>query len=523
MDRVSQVRHAISLCLLSCAIATAQSPGVVPAAPPQHSKPTVVGEPPPPSVPALPQNQPVANPPAPSGPLPTFPKSTAERLHAALVVDTDPQKYPKLPVSQTGDCSAIKQINIVRLHWGASGSGERLRHSGDYCFVMDNVNRGLYDYSFQSSVPATQQSALDLLTDAIKSASGLGVTSAKPPLPGARACSVSTVEARDAATQLQQALDQMKPGKDASGTVIGNIDYGVTRARFEQSVTPAFRAFETSIGTLIGEMKDDAGDTSCQTSLPEAEALVLDTYLPARAQFKGLDAQIHSPQVVYYERRVQNYFPLVVTADASYAGGMTSAKQSTFSFDPAFSLVTSSVGFMITELPSRGYTSVSAPSSTAPTTATQNVLAVSNSSGVRPTIDALVNVNVPGLNTQNYGLGISSGVVFDVSNGKADTSNFGFFGGISARITDHLYLTPGVHIGQFADFPQGFDHAGQIIPPNTGTPTAVKRYTARFGISISYKFKDLYSPKASAGDAVKVKDESKTGSSTGAQPATGAK
>jgi hypothetical protein len=44
---------------------------------------------------------------------------------------------------------------------------------------------------------------------------------------------------------------------------------------------------------------------------------------------------------------------------------------------------------------------------------------------------------------------------------------------------------------EFADFPQGFTQAGQVIPPNTGTPTATKRYTARFAFAITFKVKDL--------------------------------
>ena len=51
-----------------------------------------------------------------------------------------------------------------------------------------------------------------------------------------------------------------------------------------------------------------------------------------------------------------------------------------------------------------------------------------------------------------------------------------------------MYLTPGFHVGQFADFPAGFTHSGQDIPPSfTGPLTPQTRTTARFAIGITFK------------------------------------
>ena len=49
-----------------------------------------------------------------------------------------------------------------------------------------------------------------------------------------------------------------------------------------------------------------------------------------------------------------------------------------------------------------------------------------------------------------------------------------------------FYLTPGVHIGQFADFPAGF-YPGTVIPSGFGALTPVKRNTAHFAIGITFK------------------------------------
>jgi hypothetical protein len=77
------------------------------------------------------------------------------------------------------------------------------------------------------------------------------------------------------------------------------------------------------------------------------------------------------------------------------------------------------------------------------------------------------------------------------SSGKADTSRFGFFGGPSLRVTPWIFLTPGVHLGEFAGFPQGFNRPGQVIPANTGTPIPTKRFTGKFAFSITFKIRDL--------------------------------
>jgi len=78
-----------------------------------------------------------------------------------------------------------------------------------------------------------------------------------------------------------------------------------------------------------------------------------------------------------------------------------------------------------------------------------------------------------------------------VANGKADTSKFGVFLGGSMHLWQRLFVTTGVHFGEFADFPQGFNRAGDPIPTNAGTPTGVKRWTGRFALSITFKGKDL--------------------------------
>jgi hypothetical protein len=415
---------------------------------------------------------------------------------ATVTSPSDPE-YPPLPTFVTTTCKSDHLIRVT-VDLKGSASQARLGNSGIYCFSLYDINLILYDYTFTGNIPSVQQTPLDLLKDAISTASGLfsgTPTKSTTPEPAAP-CPVSTDDAGTAAARFDQAIAAMDPGKDSSGKVNGGVPYATSKAAFDKSVTPNFRAFETTVGTLIAGMKENAGAPQCSAVFSKAETIV-SSYIDARSQYLALASREIAPQTVELEEHLEDYEPFVLTANESASGAATNFQTETFNFDPLFSLVTSSVGFMVTELPSRSYTSATAPS-TSGTSSTENVLVVNGMKGPRATIDALLNVNVPGFNGRNIGLGVTVGPVFDITNGKANTSNFGLFGGISLRLTDYLYVTPGFHLGQFADFPQGYSAVGQVIPPNTGTPTAVNRYTARFGVSFSFKVKDLYSPKAAS-------------------------
>jgi hypothetical protein len=151
----------------------------------------------------------------------------------------------------------------------------------------------------------------------------------------------------------------------------------------------------------------------------------------------------------------------------------------------------------VTYVPNPSYASVTAPNGT---TATQNELAVNNPTGPTIGLLALVDVYLPNieghkfhipLNGSAWGLAFSAGPSYNVSNGKADTTKFGLFAGPSLHIRNQFFLTPGFNLGQYSAFPQGFTQPGQVIPPNTGTPTGVPRWTTRFAFALTYKIKDF--------------------------------
>src|SRR5882724_2502127 len=430
----------------------------------------------------------------------TAPPHTKERLAAAKAVIADPSGYPQIArVDETCPLPGKKRYD-VNLDWkSGSISPSSVSHPGDYCFALANANTIIYTYQFTLNVIAPSDNPFDLLKAAITAVSdfGTGAEKAKQ-ASGASTCNINLDDVKKSAAALQDALNQLDPGKDSGGKAT-SVALDTTLLKWS-GVPDKYKAFEGDIRGLIAALnkldsdgKDSSG-TNCaavEPSLPYAEAAILEGYVAARERYVRLLSLVNSQHVVRYTAELDDINGYDVVVKEFKDAQQTTSDPKTFHLDPGRAVLSASAGFLLTELQARSYSSRTSPDPTAPTTKTQNVLAVDYGSGVRPALTALLNYNFPGLILwRQCGLSISAGPVFDISNGKADTSRFGFFGGASLRLSKWVYLTPGVHVGEFADFPQGFTQAGQVIPPNTGTPTATKRYTARFAFAITFKVKD---------------------------------
>lgn len=143
---------------------------------------------------------------------------------------------------------------------------------------------------------------------------------------------------------------------------------------------------------------------------------------------------------------------------------------------------TLSLGPIFSQLQSRQYISAAIPNSTG--TGTSNVLAVQNGSSYRAAGAALVNFALPRLSKGGFALFATTGPT--IKSAADNTSSFGWFAGASIGLHKLLYVTPGFHYGEFADFPRGYAE-GTPIPPGVATPTPLKRYTWRFGFGISFR------------------------------------
>jgi hypothetical protein len=145
---------------------------------------------------------------------------------------------------------------------------------------------------------------------------------------------------------------------------------------------------------------------------------------------------------------------------------------------------TLSIGPLVTTLPYRTYNAVKEPVATGSTT--QTVLSVSGNSNVNVLGAALLNLNLPNPTSWDWtGLALTAGPVYAFSSAPS-VSKLGLFTGVSIQLYKSFFITPGVHIGEFADYPAGFV-PGSVIPPDFGTLTPVTRNTIKFAIGITYK------------------------------------
>ncbi len=150
--------------------------------------------------------------------------------------------------------------------------------------------------------------------------------------------------------------------------------------------------------------------------------------------------------------------------------------------------LTLSAGALFSKIQNRSYTSRSVPNTVG--TGTTNVLAVDGLSRFSPTAVALLNYELPFADWERFGFALSTGPVFRLGS-KSDTSSFGYFAGVSVHLFHRFYITPGFHLGQFADFPAGFSQPNQLVPAGLATVAATTRWTWRFGFGLSYKAKDF--------------------------------
>jgi hypothetical protein len=475
------------------------APGPPPSPAPAQTPPvTVPSTPLPPNVNPPPAGgQPGSTPVTGSGS--QVPSNSEARFNQAkqTVIRTD-----NFTVVQPNDpgCATVahRRLHRVDLDWQTGGStASRLSSSGIYCFALP-VN-AMYDRSLSGTITEPTGNPFDLINDAIKTltslSTGAAAASAKAPTPRpeekgnppAGTCAVSLADVSDKSAVLTSKLDAMAPPKDSSGKYL-YVPASQTRAAWVDA-TSSFNAFEESVQALQRSLPNQWNQpASCDDIFAQAESIIIDKFKTVRDQYIALRGRLSQPDVLYYELDLDGTEKVDLNTTISYAGQSIGSQK--FHLEPSFGILSSSAGFLLTQLPARSYSSATAPDPSDPTK-TQNVLRVDYGMGIRPALVVLLTGNAPQLNRHNWGLGVSGGPVFDVSNGKADTSHFGFFGGLSLRVTPWIYLTPGVHVGEFADFPAGFTHAGQVIPANTGTPTPTKRYTARFAFSITFKLKDL--------------------------------
>jgi hypothetical protein len=467
--------------------------------------------------------------PAPAPPAKTPPPYSDERLAQARGVgrlgNVTPYQWTcDSPVPPKDPLKPHNPLPTFEFYWKTGTSlPSDINKSAIYCIELrPEFNDILFNPEFTLTALPSQGTAFDLLKDAVNALTNLpfgGSTDTKSTKEARPTCPADLpahiTSAVNAGAALQDALTQIDPGKDSNGKTI-YVERSITIGRWP-NIQHAYGTFEDAVATLVADLQSQhAGDCDKERVLARAIAVAVDSFGPAKKAYTAL--LVHASETdatVRFTTPLESTSNYDATVKPTYGGGDTNAVTKTVRFSAGHQLLTASAGILITELPARSYSSKTAPAGTNNST-TQNVLGIDYGRGPRPALAALLNFHPPvsWLDRKQFGIGLSGGPVFDVSNGKADTSRFGFFGGVSLRLGEYVYLTPGVHVGEFADFPQGFTAPGQIIPPNFGTPAGVKRYTARFAFGVTIKLRSILEAPTKA-PADTAASGAKTGSAGG--------
>ncbi len=438
----------------------------------------------------------------------------ANRFGETILVTASPGDpgYPKLP-PVTPRCSADdKSLRHLDFDWEPSGTlTRRIWRSGTYCITVAGVNDILYEYSLSLTEQAQASDDLSALSSAISGVvsllSGKSQQPSTSPSPNSgqlqaliaspsSGCTLGMDSVADELAALKTAVAALQPVADSKGklAIIG------LQASLNQwsTVKAGFASFEKSVGEIIVELKQQQGTPSSDGeaqanctggNLAAAESIVLDGYVPIRAAYLSLATRASesdpNKHLAAFRRDLDSSTNYAGALQESYNGQSTSESMSV-SLEGGIHQMVPSGGFLLTQLQARSYSSTTVPS-TATASGTENVLTVDGTGKLRPALVALLNYNFPWEPWKFVGFGLSAGPVFDVANGKADTSKFGFFGGASVHLWDRFFLTPGIHVGEFADFPEGYSSTNNVIPANQGTPNPITRYTARFAFGVTYQ------------------------------------
>jgi hypothetical protein len=284
---------------------------------------------------------------------------------------------------------------------------------------------------------------------------------------------------------------QLNPWRNSSGspvTIPQSVSLSTTREFYMTNVNAKFgtitRAAAASCGLEPQWITTNASNTDWLARLAGNHQYSLDAVLQPLN-----DYTIHLREMT----NDGDHPPTLTSAclDSNHA-----ANECQIQYKPQSTLLTTSGGYLLSELQSRSYQRQNIPNST-------DAVIIANGTGaVSSLLTALVNVKLPcpgnrffkalsiGCLTDNddqFGWAFSAGPALRLS-GDNTVSRVGLFGGVSLHLWRYLYATPGFHVGEFADFPAGFTAPGQVVPASfTGNLTPVSRTSVRFAVAVTYK------------------------------------
>jgi hypothetical protein len=334
--------------------------------------------------------------------------------------------------------------------------------------VIHNVNDFLYTYTQQlQGTPRTTSDSELVFNLAAKQTTGPGA-------PAPPACTVPQSKI-DGLQQAFQTDYRLNPDIDKTGSNSQkpqSVPLSDSSAAYNQKILPSL----PDVDTFLTELAQGA----CQALLKEYQGFEkrLNRMRDAAAK------ETHDAIGQDYLRPDTDY---KLTIIEFWNGIETESGTKQFTFSPGSNNLTLSVGVGLTTIQSRSYTPTSVPNGTT----TRNILVVGDGGSPRPIGLGLLNYNLfdlPG-RFSNFSFALSSGPVIQGS-GKSSLQPLGYFAAVSLSLFHRFFISPGFHVAEFADFPAGFG-PNQAVPTGFGTPTPVKRWTARFAVGLTYKATSL--------------------------------
>jgi hypothetical protein len=288
------------------------------------------------------------------------------------------------------------------------------------------------------------------------------------------------------------------------------VGYAATSPHVSIPVEQSIAAWKSHLADVNEAL--DAIEEYRQGCSAQLDQRLNDSFGEFERTVRDLDAKVKQPHVFEDTHVIDPGNN--VTAKVIEKVGEEVIKTKTFEF-PGVDVLTLSAGALFSRIPDRTYEARKSPGSEL------NLLTVEGNSRATPNLVGLLNYSLGsiGLDHNNAGLALSAGPVLKLGN-QSESSSFGFFAGVSGHLYHRFYITPGIHFGQFADFPVGFAN-GSPVPENFGELTPVKRWTGRFGLAITFKAKDFSNlgsdkPKVTGTEAGDDKDKSSSNSSASA-------
>jgi hypothetical protein len=368
-------------------------------------------------------------------------------------------------------CASIANAQEVVVDWASkkvTSQPSTVEKATKATVRVDNVNDLMFTYSISYQLKPAEISDFDAIAKAFsiagKAAAGEAVS-----------CDFSLVlasmksfsDAGDAFHNLPATNKGCSEAKPCNVTLQQALD------AWQQSVQPKLVSAQNDLAAFVKSCPSNNYEQAIKAandSLNEAEASVNGPHSIQKANAIEL-----APDNVT-SLGIDQLWKDIPTTDGSYSVDLK----------PSNNRLNLSAGALFSEVQNRSYLVRTIPTGTG----TTNVLSVDGISTFSPTAVALLNYEIPHLDWERFGFAVSTGPVFRLGS-KSDTSSFGYFAGVSMHLFHRFYITPGYHLGQYADFPAGFSQPNQVVPPGFATPTPVTRWTWRFGFALSYKAKDF--------------------------------